>query len=180
MTANAMQGDRERCLQAGMDDYLTKPVRRDALAEILNRWLSAQDAAGGPLPGLSEAEDTRDGSSAHVSPLDQDIVDDLREMMGETFVMAIDAFLADTPPRLAGLRQAAADGESTTLVHLAHTLQGSCGNLGALRLADVCNDLVEQCRAGTLDDAIEQVERIATEYGRVQAGLTTIRHEQVT
>ncbi len=82
--------------------------------------------------------------------------------------------------RLAALREAATDGETTTLEQLAHTLKGSSGNLGALRLADVCKDLVESCRTGTLDGAMEQVERIAIEYGRVQAVLTTMRHTQVS
>ncbi len=61
LTADAMQGDRERCLEAGMDDYLAKPVRRDALAEMLTRWLSVQDAAGGTPQGSRNTEGTRDG-----------------------------------------------------------------------------------------------------------------------
>ncbi len=64
-------------------------------------------------------------------------------MLGEAFVKAIDAFVADTPSRLEALREAATDGETTTLKHLAHTLKGSSGNLGALRLTDLCHDLVE-------------------------------------
>ncbi len=126
-----------------------------------------------------DAEGTKDGPSSHASPLNEEIVDELREMMGATFVVAIDAFLADTPSCLAALREAATDGETTTLENLAHTLQGCGGILGALGLVVVCQDLVQHCRAGTLDDAMQKVERIATEYGRVQAVLTTIRHEQV-
>ncbi len=100
--------------------------------------------------------------------------------MGEAFAKAIDAFIADTSSRLEALREAATDGETTTLEHLAHPLQGSRGNLGALRLADLCQDLVEQCRAGTLDDTLEMVERIATEYNRVEVVLTTMRHTQIS
>ncbi len=175
MTANAMQGDRERCLEVGMDDYLAKPIRRAALAETLSHWLPVQDATGGTPQEARATEDTRDGSSAHASPLDDEIVDELREVMGASLVLAIDAFVADTPPHLAALREAARGGDTTALEHLAHTLKGSSGNLGALRLADLCHDLVQQCRAGTLDDGLEQVEGIATEYARVQAALTTIR-----
>ena len=71
--------------------------------------------------------------------------------MGANVVLAIDAFVADTPPHLAALREAATGGDTTALEHLAHTLKGSSGNLGALRLADLCHDQVKQCRAGTLD-----------------------------
>ncbi len=92
----------------------------------------------------------------------------------------IDSFFTETPLYLEALRQAATDNEITTLEPLAHTLRGSSGNLGALRLADLCHDLVAQCRAGTLDDALEQVERIATEYDHVQAVLTTRRYTQVS
>ena len=73
---------------------------------------------------------------------------------------------------------AAIDDETTTLEPLAHTLRGSSSNFGALRLADLCNDLVVQCRAGTLDDALEKVERIATAYDHVQATLTAMCQTQ--
>ncbi|MEE8292611.1 MAG: Hpt domain-containing protein [Candidatus Tectomicrobia bacterium] len=92
-------------------------------------------------------------------------------MMGETFVVTIDAFLADTLLRLAALHEAATDSESTALEDLAHTLNGNCGYLGALGLADVCENLAEQCRAGTLDDAMEQVKHITTEFDRVRQTL---------
>ena len=92
----------------------------------------------------------------------------------------INSFLTETPSYLEALRQAATDDEATTLEPLAHTLRGSSANFGALRLADLCHDLVVQCRAGTLDEAREKVERIATEYDRVQAVLSTMLHTQVS
>ena len=94
--------------------------------------------------------------------------------MGEAFVDVIDSFLTETPSYLEALRQAAIDDAATTLEPLAHTLQGSSSNFGALRLADLCHELVVQCRAGTLDEALEKVERIATEYDHIQAALTAM------
>ena len=61
MTANAMQGDRERCLEVGMDDYLAKPIRRAALAKTMSHWLAGPDATGGTAQEASATEDTRDG-----------------------------------------------------------------------------------------------------------------------
>ena len=68
MTANAMQGDRERCLEAGMDDYLAKSMRRGTLAETLSRWIPAPYAEGETPQGPSDAKDIREVPPAHASP----------------------------------------------------------------------------------------------------------------
>ncbi len=178
MTANAMQGDREACLAAGMDDYVAKPVRHAALAQTLSHWLVAPDReeASAIASGHTEAHSER--LPVPQSPIDPTVLHELREVMAENLGLAIDAFLQDTPPRLQALRQATVEGDDTALMHITHTLKGSSSNIGAL--ADACSDLGEQCHAGTLSNAGQHLERITSEFDRAQSALRTLQHEQAS
>jgi len=120
MTASALQGDRDKCLAAGMDDYISKPLKVEDLQAVLGRW-NPRAAADHELPAKLHA---------------------LRADYGTRFVVeVIDLFLADTPIRLEKLRQALENEDAQTLVKTAHALKGSCSNLGAGRMAKRCSEL---------------------------------------
>jgi two-component system, sensor histidine kinase and response regulator len=112
MTANALPGDREKCLAAGMDDYITKPVQVDVLARALARWDAPLDSA--VLAKLSEAGPAK--------------------MVGEL----VRVFLSDVPKRLKKLRLAAADRNAKELAAEAHALKGASGNVGAQAMYALC------------------------------------------
>ena len=121
MTAHAMKGDRERCLEAGMDDYLAKPLRPEELDEVLGRWLGFAPAVEAII------DDARMRTFRDDYP---DIVDQL-----------LDLFLNSTPPLLDELREAVDAGDDDGLRRTAHKLKGSCQNIGATFMATLCRSI---------------------------------------
>ena len=152
MTANAMDGDRERCLAAGMDEYLSKPIMLDTLAAVLDRRLSPvmQD------PAMNREEPA-------VDPL---IFQGLRELGGDDapeFLPAlIGQFLKDVPASMSRMRAARDAGDLREMGRLAHRLKGSAGHLGALAMAKLCE---RAQRAADLADA-DQCSRLLAELDR--------------
>ena len=200
MTANAMNCDRQKCLDAGMDDYLSKPVKADILAEMLKKWLAHgknQDVtndsivlveppdSGLPTKMEVQAVLVRPSTSPEArvpeQPIPMDVqlppaVNDktlqtLRELMGESFAELVHSFLDSVPPHLARLREAVKENDTKVLLNEAHTLKGSSANLGAMVLSQLSRDLEMQCRNGTLQYPERHVENITVEYERVRGVL---------
>jgi PAS domain S-box-containing protein len=171
MTAHAMQGDRERYLAVGMDDYISKPVRVEELVEALRQCqpltprTDETRAAPETVPQVTAA-----GLSA-VSAIDSAVLEDFRAVMGEAALELIGLFLGDASKLLAGLREAAARGEAEELQRAAHTLKSSSASLGAMVLSTLCRELEAMGRAGTLEGAAEKVSQVEAEYQRVKAVL---------
>jgi two-component system sensor histidine kinase/response regulator len=155
MTANALAGDREECLRAGMDDYISKPVRMEELDEAIER-------------GLNILKNAR---HADGDILDQTVLNGVRELRepGEPDPLAelIDLFLSDTPPRISKILDTFKAGDVVELERAAHSLKGSSSNLGAKCLASACGDLMQLARDGKLPDA-SLIARILTEFERLK------------
>lgn len=143
MTANALAGDREECIAAGMNDYITKPVRIDELDSALMRGL--------------ETITVQKERSASPPTIDPTVLDSLRElrMEGEPDPLAelVDLFLSDTPARISRIEQAFATNNAHDLESAAHSLKGSASNLGAAALAKYCASIVHAVRRGERPDA---------------------------
>jgi PAS domain S-box-containing protein len=162
VTANAMQGDRDACLAAGMDDYLTKPIRLEELDAALRRC-EPRVAADSPAP--SQGPDVLTAST----------LEQLRALGGAEFVGELAAtFLAETPSLLEMLRRACAEGDVHELRRGAHTLKSHARTFGADALGDACHRLETLGAAGTLDGAADLIEQITVEYGRAAAALELI------
>ncbi|HVD34575.1 MAG TPA: response regulator, partial [Rubrobacter sp.] len=163
MTANAMQGDREKAMDAGMDDYVSKPVSREELGTVLRRWIS-----GTPAYRVPSAEDR----VAHAgSPLDLEVIASMRGLQGEgeTDIVAelADMFLGDARPRLSALEEAVQNDDAPAIESLAHTLKGSSGNMGARGMSALCARLEDAGASGDLSQGFTLLERLKAEFGRV-------------
>ncbi|HET7478895.1 MAG TPA: response regulator, partial [Rubrobacteraceae bacterium] len=181
MTANAMQGDREKALAAGMDDYLSKPVKAEDLKAVLGRWVSPE------APGPAEADEPvkiESGTepppetpteSPNEPPLDDAVLSALRELQeeGEPDIIAELAglFVEDTVERLGTLREAIEAGDAAGVERAAHALKGSSGNMGARGLSERSARLEEAGTAGALSEAKDLLESIESEFARVRLAL---------
>ena len=190
MTANAMAGDREKCLRAGMDDYLSKPLNRALLEQTLRRWIpagaasrapSAAPAAAAPPPRPSPAPAFAVQSppipavTAPGAALDADVVRDLLEVMGDEFTDLVRVYLEDTPKSIALLEKAAGAADNQGLIAPAHSLKSTSANLGALSLSELAKRLEHGARSGDLgNEAPMLVAELARTFARVHSELQAL------
>lgn len=148
ITANAMQEDRERCLQAGMDDYLSKPVLKEDLERVLNHWSqriapSAAGAANGPASPDPPSAEGANGNSAPTLPYPIDAAYLDRVTGGDRQFQRelLQVFVQDCQNQLPHLRQAVTKGDPEELRKVAHRLKGASANVGANAFCQVAREL---------------------------------------
>jgi PAS domain S-box-containing protein len=142
MTALSMPGDRERCLAAGMDDYISKPVRREALEEIVRRWVPV-DARAAPATGATDGgTDALDALDEGAGVLDEVTIMRIRDTLtAEKCAALVAAFEVQQEQCVSDIGAAFARGDRGEVRRVAHKLKGSSATLGALRLRACCERL---------------------------------------
>lgn len=167
MTANAMAEDRQRCLDVGMDDYLSKPVDRKLLEHVMVKWMMHRAAPSCPKP-VSAA------NAAVLPALDMTVVADLQEVMGSDYQSLVRIYLEDSPKLISQIQTALTHRDCQALVAPAHTLKSSSANLGAIALSEMAKTIEKNARTEEITAPQESGVRIAQEFERVRAALTAI------
>jgi two-component system sensor histidine kinase/response regulator len=174
VTAHALVGDREECLAAGMDDYISKPVIPEDLAAILEKWVMAGNVAAEVSPSRLKAPEYSD-SARQAAILDLDVLAGLRECQkpGEHDFLThlIGVFLADLSDRLTALRSALTLGDTVGMREAAHALKGGAGELGARRMQSMCEQLEMTARDGFLGGAEAMLRELEREAHNLREAL---------
>lgn len=157
LTAFTGQGEQERCIAAGMDDFLSKPIRPQLLGDVLARWLVRPST-----------------TAADAGTACEDELEEVRTMFGADFAELASLYQNDGAPRLAAMREAAAIGDCAKLAKLAHAFGGSCASIGATGLASLSKTLEIAAKAGSLEDFDQRMAGIENEYRRVCGKLQSL------
>lgn len=190
LTANALQGDREKCMAAQMDDYLSKPFTQRQILAILERWLPGQQRSevvvgADDLHKASRKPEKEEAPAAKmIEPerseqpeclIDPKALDNIRvlQMDGEPDMLTqiIGLYMKDTPRQLKGLSEAIAENDSASIINVAHTLKSSSANMGAMRLSSLFKELEMGGRADSLENATALLDQVTDEYQQVEMAL---------
>ncbi|MCS0660649.1 response regulator [Massilia terrae] len=184
ITANALQGDREACLAAGMDDYLSKPFTQQQLAAVIGRWIALPLAAtrhhGDEAPTLPPES----VEVIHRDVINRAALDNIRALSrdgGDALVQkVIAAYVGDTPQHLQTLRRAIAGADSGSVRKVAHSLKSASANVGAQQLAQLCKELEHLGRAETTEGAALILTDMEQEFQAVRHSLNALLTEKET
>ena len=180
MTANAMQGDREKCFAAGMDDYVPKPVRPEMLQAAIERFAGPNAAPGGARPAspatISSTTDTLEKTAAQiiVLPKRNDLSVDLERLLefsgGDTdnFKELVELYLNQTRNQLAEISQALNGGDPATASRIAHSCAGASATCGMVAIVPILRELEQSGKAGDLAVLPGLFQAAQTEFDRIQ------------
>jgi signal transduction histidine kinase/DNA-binding response OmpR family regulator len=187
MTANAMVGDREKCLESGMDDYLPKPLLPDRLHSVLREWLPMRELIEGE-PGdsdgsaadsdvalvNSEKQQITSSDQASGELIELGVIEELYEIMEEDFIGLIDSYLENTPMLLREIEAGVKDEDCTQVVVPAHSLKSSSANVGAIGLSELSKQLEMAARADSFNQVKELSVLLEEQFDGVKRELHTI------
>ncbi len=186
MTANVMQGDRERCLEAGMEDYIGKPVEVSELVAALHRCRPTDVPGLAPVQAATlSAEGEEPLPTAQTEPppavLDPTAFQRLRDTLGKQAATLLptllDNFITDVPRQIDTARQAAELEQADELRRAAHTLKSNSATFGVMALSELARELEYLARQGRVEGAAELITRIEALFKEAKAALESARKE---
>ena len=164
MTANTQEDDRAACLEAGMDDFISKPVQLKELQTALNRSLginpeSADNNIKNPLLATAQIDQLRGNG--------QD--DDFKEI--------ISMYIEQTCEQLGALEKAVNEKDLESIISKAHQIKGSSANLGAIQIADLCSQLEDGAKDGNISSSNQLLNEIHGTFDRTKVQLLALSEE---
>lgn len=178
MTANAIQGDRELCIEAGMDDYVSKPIRVEALIDAIGKVRPPTSTPSAPAEAGSSSSPTPQAARTN-GVVDRRVLDELLEMGGgdrDFLREMIDSYLTTAPALLEKLRMGAGSGDAAALRLAAHTLKSGSKDMGAAPLAALFAHLETLGHQGTVENAASLVTEAETLFSQVAIELERVRN----
>jgi signal transduction histidine kinase/CheY-like chemotaxis protein len=176
LTGNVIEGARERCLAAGMDDYLAKPFTLDQMKAMLTAWLNP------PINRVTRDRLALVPASPPVEPVDYKVLDSLRQLQREErsdiVQQVVDLFFKGAATLLKDLEQGATNRDATLLHQASHALKSASANVGAITLSSRCKELEAMAQSGVVSDAALMVRTILEDY-RTAETLLSNRLEKV-
>jgi PAS domain S-box-containing protein len=168
LTAHAMRGDKEKCLDAGMSDYLAKPVESESLYQAMCRWLNIEtDFADESNTSVSlvgtNVTDMKNDSEVFDKPLFS------HRLMGDESLMkqVVENFLADMPQQLADIEEAGREGERDAIAKLAHKIKGASANMAAEEMSACAQQLEQAAKEGDQEKFHELIEQLSHSFQRL-------------
>ena len=167
MTASAIEGERQKCLAAGMNDFIPKPITPAALAEMLEKWLPGQTAITGIRKGDRGATPVASGAA---QPPVWDRAGLLSRLMGDTDLAekVMKIFLEQTPGQILDIKNALETNDLQCVELLSHSIKGACANIGAERLQAVALQMEKEARAGEAAHVTSHVDTLQHEFEQLE------------
>lgn len=157
VTAASVGGERERCLDAGMDDYLSKPLRSHALEETLTRWIPPEP---GPAPGAPTDAQPHTPETPEPDVLDEAVVAEIESLGEDLLAELITIFFGAAPSQVLALDRAVERGDTASVAQVAHAVKAASVSVGAPRVSRIAAELELMAKGGGLDGAHSLLDRL--------------------